>query len=255
MTLRSILALPLTPLPLFFLLLLVAIWFRHRNKHRPAHILAILSLIWLIAICTEPLPRLSCWLLERQYPVLITPPSSPATDTIFVVVLGAGYKENPARPAINKTSLAGLARLAEGIRLFRQLPGPALLVTSGFGGDEPRSNAEIQRNAAVELGVSPSSIAILPLPQNTRYEALQFRQRFGTNRTVILVTDAVHLPRSVLWFKRTGQRVLPAPANHWVKSMEMELPYCLLPNANNVKGMEIVMHEWVGLAFAILIRA
>ena len=252
MTLRSILALPLTPFPLFFLLLLAAAGFHRRGRRRPARILAILSLAWLLAISTEPLPRLSCWLLERQYPALLTPPSYPAGDTVFVVVLGAGYSHHPDRPALNQSSLAGLARLTEGIRLFRQLPGPAVLVTSGYGGDEPRSNAELQRDAALELGVPAESISTLPLPRNTQEEAQHFRQHFGTKRTVILVTDAVHLPRSVLWFEQAGQQVLPAPANHWVKSLEMEFPYCLLPNAGNVKGMEVSMHEWVGVMVAYL---
>jgi uncharacterized SAM-binding protein YcdF (DUF218 family) len=245
---RLVLSSPFRPLSLFCILALLGLYFSYRGKRRPARYFTIGAAAWFYLISTAGLPWLVTRQLEQCYPSLLTPPAFVAGDSVYIVVLGAGHKVNAALPAVDQLADAGLCRLSEGIRLHRLLPG-STLVTSGYAGRESESNAMVQKKAAMELGVSEQQIDILPYPGNTMEEAQHFVKKFGVERPVILVTDAVHLPRSMFWFERAGVQAIPAPANHRVKSEEYRVSDFLMPSTDNIRRMEVVVHEWMGLVW------
>jgi uncharacterized SAM-binding protein YcdF (DUF218 family) len=249
--LRFLLSIPFQPLP-FLCLLVIAAWaLRKFGYPRASHLATGCAALWFYLITTAAFPNWAVAGLERRHPVQLQPVAAqlPAGDTLYITVLGAGHKREPELPGVDRLHAAALARLSEGIRLHRLLPGSRLVFT-GYGGRDPLSTAEAYRNAALELGVDPCVITVLPEPTNTREEALAFTRRFGPQRHMYLVTDAVHLPRAMHWFGEAGQSPVPAPANHQGQSEALTWRDWLVPHSGNIRRMEVVVHEWLGLVWA-----
>jgi uncharacterized SAM-binding protein YcdF (DUF218 family) len=100
-----------------------------------------------------------------------------------------------------------LRRLEIGIRLFDQGAAP-LLVLSG-GGSGPVPEAELMRRAAIADGVPPTALLIDSLSRDTFENARETARLLSARglRSVLLVSDRVHLPRAVLLFRLAGLRV------------------------------------------------
>jgi uncharacterized SAM-binding protein YcdF (DUF218 family) len=80
-------------------------------------------------------------------------------------------------------------------------------------------------------------------------EALHFRERFGPQARLILVTDAVHLPRAMKWFQAAGLDPVPAPTNFILKDPPGERPLGLMPGSNHIEKMEKAVHEYLGMVW------
>ncbi len=64
-------------------------------------------------------------------------------------------------------------------------------------------------------------------------------------RRVLLVTDAVHMPRAEQIFLRAGLEVVPAPTAF--KKRGPVTPASYIPNAGALKDSHYALHEWIGL--------
>ena len=98
-------------------------------------------------------------------------------------------------------------RLEIGIRLFQAGAAP-LLVLSG-GGSGPLPEAEFMRRAAIVHGVPPTALLIDPVSRDTFENARETARLLSARglRSVLLVSDRVHLPRAALLFRLAGLRV------------------------------------------------
>ena len=98
-------------------------------------------------------------------------------------------------------------RLEIGIRLFEAGAAP-LLVLSG-GGSGPLPEAEIMRRAAIAHGVSETAMLVDTVSRNTVENARETARLLSARglRSVLLVSDRVHLPRATLLFRLAGLRV------------------------------------------------
>jgi uncharacterized SAM-binding protein YcdF (DUF218 family) len=83
-------------------------------------------------------------------------------------------------------------------------------------------------------------------------EAFDYTKKFGTNNTLILVTDAIHMPRAMFLFRKEGQSPIPSPTNHMVKSYWKNGITDWFPASSNISMMEYAMHEIGGLVYARL---
>jgi uncharacterized SAM-binding protein YcdF (DUF218 family) len=161
------------PLPIFWLLVILAAVFSGKGRKKSSRKLLGLSLLWLAMISTPFIPDLVVQSLENRYPVLVADGNdpvqlfknedlpgniaAPASD-VHILVLGGGHTYDDRLPANNQLSLQALARLAEGVRLHRQIEG-STLITSGWAGKrETISQAEVLAKAALLLGVDSSRI-------------------------------------------------------------------------------------------------
>jgi uncharacterized SAM-binding protein YcdF (DUF218 family) len=106
---------------------------------------------------------------------------------------------------------------------------------------------------ALALGVDAKEIRLLGTHETTQTEALDYTYKFGTNNAMILVTDAVHMPRAMFLFQKAGQSPLPSPTNHLVKSDWNNGIRDWLPSSSNISMMEYAMHEIEGLIYARLL--
>jgi len=105
---------------------------------------------------------------------------------------------------------------------------------------------------ALALGVDENEIRLLGTPENTQMEAFDYINKFGINNSLILVTDAIHMPRVMLLFRKAGQSPIPSPTNHMKKSDRKNGISDWVPASLNISMIEYAMHEIGGLVYARL---
>jgi uncharacterized SAM-binding protein YcdF (DUF218 family) len=165
---------------------------------------------------------------------------------LYIHVLGGGYTLDKQLSSLAQISEASLARLAEGLRIYH-LYDSSLLVVSGSVASGDESMADVMRRAAISLGVEARRIRVLEGPNTTFEEAQAFANTFGPNSSVIVVTDAVHMPRALAFFKANGVDPYPAPTNYLVKRNDNDYTLNWIPSAENFLLMDRANREYLGL--------
>jgi uncharacterized SAM-binding protein YcdF (DUF218 family) len=186
--------------------------------------------------------------LEYRYPSLQHPPKEVSLK--WVVVLGGGAVTDPGIPLTSRLSQASLARLVEGVRLHREVPGSFLLLSGGTVFDRT-SEAEVMAQVARSLGVDPERLVLESASRDTEDQARNIETRLGKQK-FILVDSASHLPRSMALFHKQGLNPIPAPVGHRIKTRR---PFDLanfFPLAYRLEGSEVAVHEYLGFAWACL---
>lgn len=238
----------LMPISVVLVLLVLGLAFLLASRFRYLGLgLVALGIVLLLLVSLPPLSERALASLEGQYPVLSDPP-----DAEWIVVLGGGSRDIAEWPAANRLTRSSLYRLAEGVRLARQLPD-ARLVTSGGVSVNGETVAELMAQVARDWGIEPERIVVQAEPWNTATEARAMAERLEPEDRVILVTSAFHMRRAVALFEGQGVDVVPAPTGHYA---EPEPSYAhvgeLLPSARQVEFAERVFWERLGLAWAAL---
>jgi len=222
------------PLTIFWLILLAGLLFYLLKRKRTALVCGFFSIVWLGMISSPFLPDLLVRSLETRFPPLLEISKINPKDSVNILVLGAGYTDNKNLPPNDQLSSTSLARLSEAIRLHRLL-NKSLLVLSGSMPGQKVSEAELFMQTAMALDVEENKIRLLGTPKNTRMEASEYTRKFGTNTTLVLVTDAIHMPRAMLLFQKAGQKPIAAPTNHLVKSKQKQDISDWGPSASNIE--------------------
>jgi uncharacterized SAM-binding protein YcdF (DUF218 family) len=182
--------------------------------------------------------------LEDRYPAIIDP-SVVRPLPGYIAVLGSGYRPRDGLPITAALDAVAVVRLAEGIRLFRQLPGSRLILSGGAVAGRPPS-ARGYELAAVALGVPASSIDIIDFPLDTGAEIRALHARLG-NAPVILVTSAAHMPRAMAHCARIGLRAVAAPTGNLTERSGTWGAGAFLPSGISLRKTETAFHEYVGL--------
>ncbi|MEW5792096.1 MAG: envelope biogenesis factor ElyC [Pseudomonadota bacterium] len=241
------------PVPLLLLALLaglVMLWFTRRR--RLGLTLASLAAAVLVLLSYGPVANALLAPLEYRYPpfdpAALQDPAAPPIR--WVVVLGGGQVSDPRVPATSQLTASSLARLVEGIRLQRQLPGTRLLLSGGpvFN---PVAEADGMAQLALALGVPRTDLALDRLSMDTEEQARRLQPILGRDRFV-LVTSAAHMPRAVALFRKRGLAPIPAPTDYLAKEPQAFSPAMLYPSAVSLRKAERAAHEYLGLAWAKL---
>lgn len=229
---------------LLFLFLFSVILFKTRRRSAALIIFGVTSLLFLL-MSTAYLPFHLIKRIERTYTPFSHAGFAVDGQQVFIHVLGGGYTYDRKLPAQSQLTSYSLGRLTEGLRLSR-LFANSRLVFSGprVSGDE--SMAAIMKNAAVSLGADSSRIALLERARTTKEEALHFVHRYGANVTLIVVTDAIHMPRAIHFFKEVGVDAYAAPTNFLVKDDPNPFAFHWIPSAQNLLLMDRVLREALG---------
>ena len=162
----------------------------------------------------------------------------------FVVVLGSGHVSDARLPATGQIGGSSLARLAEGIRLQRQLP-EAKLVVSGGAVNDPVANARVVAAVAESLGVAKEQMIIEDRPLDTVEEA-KYLAPLLNDAPFLLVTSALHMPRAMAIFQSQGLRPVAAPTDYVIKNSSVPPPGSYLPSLANFDLSHRILYEWLG---------
>lgn len=183
--------------------------------------------------------------MERQFQ-----PFNPNTlklhpGKIYIHLLGSGYGFDKRLPATAQLAMVAQGRLIEAIRIYRQLDS-SVLVCSGSTLLQLETQAAVVKKAAQLLGVDSSRIITLDTPTTTKEEAAALAQRVGIKASIIIVTDALHMPRAYKFFSQQGFSPIAAPTNFKILEPENNIGLKWWPTIGNIGLTDMVLHEYMG---------
>ncbi|SRR5579883_1423987 len=251
--LSKLLPLFLYPLGLTCLLLVVALVLIGRRRSRLAMLPITLGLLLLLAGGNG---WVSEWLVRSLEFQHIPSAKLPQADAI--VVLGGGTKPAvPPRPWVEVSEEGD--RVLYGAKLYREGKAPRVILSGGRiewkGGGPPESGDMAQLVEA--MGVPASAILQDPTSLNTYENAVNVKQIMVAQgiRRILLVTSAMHMPRSLLIFKHLGIDAIAAPTDFntterdWqeLKGSPAAIVLNVLPEADRFQQTTRALKEYLGL--------
>lgn len=206
-----------------------------------------LSLFMTWASSFQPISNKAIGLVEQQ--VNAFTPDRMRSDHAVVHVLGGGHAESQRYPLGAQLFSSSLARLVEGIRVYRMYP-EATFVLSGFEGwntSNTMANAEVSKHLAVALGIPENKIITFPQAKDTRMEAELIKAYLATQPhdftyDLVLVSSASHLPRALNLFDQQGLSPIAAPS-YFLSSDKSEQLY---PTQSALYQTERAIYESLG---------
>jgi|CXWL01.1.fsa_nt_gi uncharacterized SAM-binding protein YcdF (DUF218 family) len=183
--------------------------------------------------------------LEDRYPAHVADKSSDSAARL-IVVLGGLTNPRTDIPISSRLNGAMMARLVEGIRLHRELPGSKLLLSGGGGILPEESDAAVMRQMALALGVNDRHLILESASTNTYEEALLVKKIIG-EQPFILVTSAGHMPRAMALFAAQGLHPIPAPT-HYLLRGEIGFQWnWFLPSMEGLELSSAAIYEYLGI--------
>ena len=240
----------LHPYVLLLLLLggtLAYLWRKRPEQRRSLLCLAVPFLL-LVVLSTPVVGYLAVGSLEWQYPRQDERPQ----DAQAIVVLGSGVMAPDRWRERAELDLNALARALHAARLYHQADPCLLLVTGGK--PDPSSPgeacADLMKEFLVQMGVRGSDVLVEHHSQTTYENAVESRKLLEPRRVhrIVLVTEAIHLPRAVRCFRKQGFEVVPSGCRYQ-KTEFKPSTYEFLPTLAALADCEDAAHEWIGLAW------
>ncbi len=251
-TLKKLVSRLLFPVPLVLIcgVLGVALLWQSRES-RAGRILTSLSLLLLLLFSASSVADALLAPLEGHYPPLCIA-SLPPDGVDFIVVLAGGAATRDDLPVTAQLDSHTTARLVEGIRLAQALPEATLLLSGGLGvpldvEDEARDNYRF----ALLFDIVPERILIEGHSWDTAEQARYVADMIG-EASLILVTSASHMPRSMALFRQVGLDPIAAPTDYYVRSNGSQYIWSWLPNVGALENSERAVYEYLGLAWGRL---
>jgi uncharacterized SAM-binding protein YcdF (DUF218 family) len=234
-----------SPLAWGFLIFVAGAIFRLSGRRRIATVLWSTAGLLVYLSAVAPVANALLAPLESRYPPLAD--TRKLLPVRYIVVLGSSYTPRDGIPITAALGGDALPRIAEGVRLMRQMPGVKLVVSGGATENWPPSAlgyAEFAR----EFGVDEASIVKLDRPRDTAEEATVVSALVGDS-PFILVTSAYHMPRAMRLMRAAGTHPIPAPTGQLVSRQVGFDARRWLPQSASIVKTERALHEYIGLAF------
>lgn len=237
---------PLYPLVLLFVSLGIVRAWRHSKGEKP--VFAAVSFALLFLLSWPPFTWLALQVFERPFPHTVDASRNP--QAIVVLASGIQYPTVPGLP-VARLGSDTFERCQYGAYLYRRFGNLPVLVT-GKGnltdsGTPPY--ARLMKEALQKEGVPQDMIwqesGSHTTHENAAYSADLLRQR-GISR-IVLVTDAYHMRRADLSFRKEGLDVIPAACAY--RSMGIWHLSNLAPTWEALGFNEDLMHEMLGLVW------
>ncbi|KAF3997457.1 YdcF family protein [Glaciimonas immobilis] len=183
--------------------------------------------------------------LENQTAIL---DSASIKGAQAIVVLGAGqFPSAPEYGGVNSPSYVTLARLRYAAKLYRAT-GLPVLVSGGKPEGDVESEAAVMARSLKEDFATPVKW-LEESSDNTAQNAAnseKILQRENVRR-ILLVTDAIHMPRAVMIFRRSGLEVVAAPTVFFSRSHYALFDF--IPMGEGFRRSYYAIHEWVGIVW------
>jgi uncharacterized SAM-binding protein YcdF (DUF218 family) len=234
----------LPPTSWLLLLLLVLIFWRRSW----ARTLLLFTFLLILALHSAHVNHVLRYPLEARHAPLLDPRKAGAYDAI--VVLTAGI--TPAGGLIPFSTIDQwmFRRLDEALRLYRIQPKP-IIVSGGHVNPftEDKNENKIARDFLIKWGVPSKDILGEGKSRDTFESAVEVQKLLVQKgyKRYLLVTSALHMPRSMLVFARLAPDPIPAPADFSIGTFEIT-PLSFFPTESAANNFFFTLHEYLGLA-------
>ncbi len=232
---------------LLMLMLLAGVgllWLKSWKRGRAILTAVVLALAAMLVLPVQPLLT---GMLENRFAA--EPPLPEHIDGIIILggMVRPAVSKGRGRPSFNDAA----ERLIEGVRLARLHPEAKVLFTGGSADPllDAIKEADYARPTLLALGIEPERLLIEDQSRNT-YENAVFSRAVvpdGGQGNWILVTSAIHLPRSVGVFRQAGWKVIPWPINYLTGGDTQWANEDVL--IQRLYYFSRTLHELVGLAY------
>ncbi len=245
------------PLGLAFFLVLTALFIRRWLRWQRVCLILALVILWLGSNRWVAM-SLSRSLEWRYLPL------DPMPRAEAIVILGGGT--DPLEyPRTNVEGNGAVDRILYGAQLYHQGLSDHILVSGGRVDWKGSGSTPANEMATLleHLEVPEETIWLETNSRNTYENALYSRQILtekGIDR-ILLITSALHMPRSVRLFESQGFEVIPAPTDYsvtfedWdrIKEASLEIQILnLFPSADNLSSVTSALKEYLGILFYLL---
>jgi uncharacterized SAM-binding protein YcdF (DUF218 family) len=239
--LKKIITVLIMPINMVLLLLIFALVV-HRKKPKQSIKSLSAAIVILFISAFAPFSDTVMTAIENDYPPYVQ--TNVPVD--YIVVLGCGHNTNAELPVTSQLANCSLQRMVEAVRIY-QLHSEARIITSGYGGHNPVSNAETVKQSLVLLGIPAQKIITENFPKDTEEEAQLIAPRVQGSQ-VILVTNASHMPRAINYFQAEGIYPIAAPTGYWVKNPDSEKNWAhYMPSSKKLAQSTMAWYESLGL--------
>jgi uncharacterized SAM-binding protein YcdF (DUF218 family) len=230
----------LPPTPWIVLLVLVVIFWRRRWA-RKALLAATVLIYALHSGCASSLLR---YPLESRYPALVDPGGAEPYDAIVVLLGGVAPPGGLSPFASIDESM--FRRLDEAWRLYRIRPKP-IVVSGGHVNPltPPQNENKIACDYLLLWGVPKDHVVPEPDSRDTFESAVEVERIFARKgwKRYLLVTSALHMPRSMLAFSTAAPAPIPAPGDFNARFGAGGI----FPSEEAARRTNSAVHEYVGL--------
>ena len=231
------------PLNLVAILLLVSVilW---RGRPRLARRTAVAALLLFFSIGFTAAPRAVLRALEEAH----APTTAPLQSLAGAIILGGSEDAGIKAAERGQVLFNGAAeRLTTAVRLLRQYPDYVVVHTglSGRMNHQGMTESEMARLFFSEQGADLSRVIFEDRARDTYENGLFTRQLPGVdpNRRWLLVTSAMHMPRSMAVFEKLGWSVEPMPVDY---QTGRTIPLGRYSIARGAVAWETAIHEILG---------
>lgn len=181
--------------------------------------------------------------LEQSY----TQPEKGISGADYIVILGGGtvYRENNVTLGTDATK-----RMVEGYLLQKKTGLPIIFSGGSPLHKESPSEATVAFELLLNMGMEGNLIHLEDKSRNTYENAANIKNIYNPE-SIILVSSAYHMKRSVTVFKDMGFEIIPYPVDYKVE----DLSYILLdyfPSMNALENSYHAMHEYIGMIYYFL---
>lgn len=234
----------LPPVPWLLLLLAVLIFWR---RHWARKLLCFTFLI-ILALHSGAVNYALRYPLESRYPPLTDPGTAEPYDAVVVLTGGV----IPAEGLIPFPTIAEsmFRRLDEAWRLYRIRPKP-IIVSGGHVNPftPPMNENKIARDYLLLWGVAQTHVIAEDRSRDTFESAVEVKKILRDRgwKRYLLVTSAVHMPRSMLAFNSQAPEAIPAPSDFSLGEFRLT-PLDVFPSEGAARNLFATLHEFGGLA-------
>lgn len=235
----------IVPVNLAIALVIAACLFFVFRRRKTAALLVLIAAGW---VFSWSLPATSLYfggLLEQRYPYLEAPQAPKAQAIIVLGGHTGGNRHNWFEPLDTHRTTSRVDRAAE---LYHAQRAP-LIIVSGAAHDGGTSEARGMASRLQQLGVPKEAITLEESSHTTRENALytdEFLKNLGIG-DALLVTSALHMPRSMATFSRLHTQIIAAPVQPQITLPERANFSKWRPNWRTLNSSRSIIKEYLGL--------
>ncbi len=184
----------------------------------------------------------------------------PKDETVIVIFSGGVIRGiESGGEMYDQIGPHSMMRLYRAFQVYEKT-GFELIIAGGNVYDQPgKSIAAVMGNVLESWGVPSEMIRIEQKSKTTRENAVYSLDMIDdTVKNIILVTSALHMPRSYRTFQRvmeenerTNINLIPYPGDYRVENVPLSFS-SFLPSSGSLDVFSAAFHEWLGNLFYLL---